>query len=115
MPNASKYENVKKLCDVTVDDKHAAIAAEGSPSVERFGFVLLERMFFDTPDGLLPQLQCVFFSNLTGVATKVAAASTGVHGLKYGDSGLGQYNSLAAQFMPRAVCCLENNSRVEIT
>lgn len=74
----------------------------------------LEKLFFAGPDALMPCLQLGFLANQLGVTVKVAAASTGVHGLKYGNCGIGQYNAIAAQFMPARVRCAENGKSVPI-
>ena len=69
-------------------------------SVEKVAYNLLRALFFESPAAILPRLQHAFFINVLGTACKVSAASTGVHGLKYGDAALGGYNALAAQFLP---------------
>eukprot|EP01062_Namystynia_karyoxenos_P034341 TRINITY_DN25187_c0_g1_i1.p1 TRINITY_DN25187_c0_g1~~TRINITY_DN25187_c0_g1_i1.p1 ORF type:complete len:1022 (+),score=361.92 TRINITY_DN25187_c0_g1_i1:94-3159(+) len=78
-------------------------------------FQLLEGLFFSAPDSILRALQHAFFANQFGVTARIAACSTGCHGLKYGDSGGGLCNALSAQFMPPWVRCADGSKLVQIT
>lgn len=82
---------------------------------EARGFELLESLFFADEAAILPQLQVGYLINQLAITTKVACASTGIHGLKYGNAGMGQYNAMAAQFYPQQVRCQESGEVVNLT
>eukprot|EP01063_Lacrimia_lanifica_P015528 TRINITY_DN2224_c1_g2_i1.p1 TRINITY_DN2224_c1_g2~~TRINITY_DN2224_c1_g2_i1.p1 ORF type:complete len:1026 (+),score=279.61 TRINITY_DN2224_c1_g2_i1:97-3174(+) len=83
--------------------------------VEARAYALLKALFFKESHAIVPVLQTAFLCNLLGTSAKIAAHSTGVHGFKYGESGLpGSHNALCAQYLP-SVCLFPNNKALELT
>ena len=105
----AKYSVVEELYQIlhpgAESHSHSALG-----SVPQRAFELINSLFLIPSDGIdnaiIPRLQHAFFLNIVGTTTKVAAFSTGVFGLKYGDCGMviNQYNALAAQFLPSKIC-----------
>eukprot|EP01060_Flectonema_neradi_P014621 TRINITY_DN21253_c0_g1_i1.p1 TRINITY_DN21253_c0_g1~~TRINITY_DN21253_c0_g1_i1.p1 ORF type:complete len:818 (+),score=102.88 TRINITY_DN21253_c0_g1_i1:76-2529(+) len=101
-----KYSAVEELYQILHPNaglhSHSALGSVPQRSYE------LVNVLFMSPvkEALVPRLQHAFFLNMLGTSTKIAAFSTGVFGLKYGDCGMviNQYNALAAQFLPCKIC-----------
>eukprot|EP01065_Artemidia_motanka_P037356 TRINITY_DN4579_c0_g1_i5.p1 TRINITY_DN4579_c0_g1~~TRINITY_DN4579_c0_g1_i5.p1 ORF type:complete len:757 (+),score=135.79 TRINITY_DN4579_c0_g1_i5:244-2514(+) len=106
-PKDQDYEGVLKLLEFA---EHCEMSEPRSRSpqgrCESDIHNLLERLFYADRQSILPALHAGFLANQLGVTTKIAAASTGVHGLKYGDRGV-LANALSAQFMPASLHCAE--------
>eukprot|EP00659_Diplonema_papillatum_P003432 gene3432-5374_t len=96
------YTNVEELHQLlNPQQTQAAHASLGS--VENRAYRLLCTLFFEGDTSLVAQLHHAFFVNVVASAAKVAVASTGVQGLKYGESGK-LHNALCAQFLPTIAC-----------
>eukprot|EP01065_Artemidia_motanka_P005940 TRINITY_DN12889_c0_g1_i1.p1 TRINITY_DN12889_c0_g1~~TRINITY_DN12889_c0_g1_i1.p1 ORF type:complete len:763 (+),score=250.82 TRINITY_DN12889_c0_g1_i1:58-2346(+) len=109
MPDGGQKAAVEELCHLVGPRSHA----RGGRSESR-AYAVLETLFFSDGKAILPQLQCGFLANQLGVTTKVAAASTGAFGLKYGESGPA-FNALAAQFYPRKLRSADGAKSITLT